>query len=136
MTEGLKRRLADLRPELAKASAEIGRELAFSVTTGSEAQKSLRVLQSLLNGMIDAVSLSLRIDDAGTEDEAGGIAGGGADVVFDSCHWCVAAPASECMILQVEEGDAPRMLRVDHLCSACASEYWGAVRKAAKRRSA
>ena len=134
MTAELRTKLIDLRPELAKASAEIGRELAFSVTTGSEAQKSLRVLQSLLNGMIDAVSLSLRLDADEAGGEAGEDAGGIATPLFDSCHWCVAAPAAECMILQASEGDGPRVLRVDHLCSACASSYWDAIRRTAEKR--
>ena len=38
-------------------------------------------------------------------------------------------------MLQASEGDAPRLLRVDHLCDACTSRYWDAIRQAAKRRS-
>lgn len=134
MTGALKQQLLDLKPMLAKAAADIGKELAFAVTTGSDAQRSLRILQSLYNGALDAASVALRLDADEAGGEAGEDAGGIATPVFDNCHWCVAAPAAECMILQASEGDGPRVLRVDHLCSACASSYWDAIRRTAEKR--
>lgn len=131
MTDALKRQLNDLRPLLAKASVDIGKELAFSVTTGSEAHRSLRVLQSLLNGMIDATSMALRLGDEETSGEAESVQG---EVAIDRCHWCAATTATECLVLQASEGAEPRLLRVDHLCDSCTGYYWDAIRKAAKRR--
>jgi len=136
VNEALRQQLMDLRPLLAKAASDIGRELAFSVTTGSDAHRSLRVLQSLFNGAIDATFVALRLDAEEAGGEAGECAGDEAGAAFDNCHWCVATPATECMVLQASEGDGRRVLRVDHLCASCASAYWDAIRKTAKRRSA
>lgn len=132
MTGALKQELHDLRPLLAKASADIGRELAFSVTTGSEAHRSMRVLQSILNGMLESISITLHLD---AENPGGEVEVGQPEVSIDRCHWCMAATATECLVLQASEGDAPRLLRVDHLCDTCTGYYWDAIRKAAKRRS-